>query len=248
MDTETLIGLIMMIVIGPAIGNYATSVVYRLPRAQTPFEKHPYCGSCNTLLQPKDLFPIWSYVFLRGRCRYCSVKIPAIHTVVELACGAIFIGNFLLLGFSENFILYSALFTFWVILSALEHQQRKLYPLILTFCFFLAAMPRLLADLSIYPMVQSSFILFFVLIVAWKISAPKTKHSAEQTGYRIPEWAIMAALAGITLPLPFAGAALILAGILYAIQRAVYGWKIASPAVGVAVWLMLLYAQSSSNL
>lgn len=248
MDTETLIGLIMMIVIGPAIGNYATSVVYRLPRAQTPFEKHPYCGTCNTLLQPKDLFPIWSYVFLRGRCRYCSVKIPPIHTVIEIACGVIFIGNFLLLGFGETFILYSALFTFWVILAALEHQQNKLYPLILTFCFFLAAMPRLLADLSIYPMVQSGFVLFFVMVAAWKMGRPKIAHSAEQTGYSIPPWAIMAALTGITLPLPYAAIALVLAGVLYAIQRAIWGWKFSSAVTGGAVWVIMLYAQSSSIL
>ena len=47
-----LIGIVCMVVIGPAVGNYACSVVYRLPRGKTPFERHPFCGHCNADLKP----------------------------------------------------------------------------------------------------------------------------------------------------------------------------------------------------
>ncbi|MFZ8393333.1 prepilin peptidase, partial [Staphylococcus aureus] len=77
-----------MLVLGPAVGNYACSVVFRLPRGQTPFERHPFCGHCNADLKPVDLFPILSWLSTRGRCRYCGGEIPALYTVVELICGA----------------------------------------------------------------------------------------------------------------------------------------------------------------
>lgn len=242
MTSETLIGLIMMLIIGPAIGNYATSVVYRLPRGQTPFEKHPYCGSCNTLLAPKDLFPIWSYVFLRGKCRYCGVHIPPVHTVVEVASGLLFVVNFLVLGFGEPFLLLTALGVFWIMLAALEHQQGKLYPLLLSFCFFLAALPRLMADGSIYPTIQSGFILFVAAVVLWRIASFRNRKTfnPEATGYRVPPFAILAALAGVCLPLPEAATALAIAGVLYAAQRLLFKWNLTSAAIGVAVWGVML--------
>jgi leader peptidase (prepilin peptidase) / N-methyltransferase len=65
-----IIGIIWMLVLGPAVGNYACSVVYRLPRGKTPFERHPYCGHCNADLKPIDLFPIWSWLSTKGKCRF----------------------------------------------------------------------------------------------------------------------------------------------------------------------------------
>lgn len=249
MSSDLLIGLIMMFTIGSAIGNYATSVVYRLPLGQTPFEKHPYCGSCHTLLSPRDLVPIWSYLFLKGRCRHCDAAIPPIHTAVELACTALFIGNFLAFGLSETFLLASALGVFWVILAALHHQQGRLYPLILTFCFFLAAMLRLKVDGSIYPMIQSAFVLFFVVAASWRIWLGRARINAENTGYRVPDWAVMAALTGIVLPLTPATIALFGAMLLSALLRIFLKFKIGAPlACGLSVWAMLLYSHISSSL
>src|SRR5688572_30305026 len=113
---STAYAIILFFLIGPAVGNFATSVVYRLPRAQTPFEKHPYCGGCGTMLSPKDLFPLLSYFLLRGKCRYCGMKIRFSYTAIELACGALFALNFLLFGISEDFILISTLSVFLTIL------------------------------------------------------------------------------------------------------------------------------------
>ena len=123
-------GIILMAVVGPAIGNYATSVVYRLPFGQTPFEKNPYCGHCGTMLQPKDLFPIFSYLSTRGKCRYCGGKIRSSFTWIEVSCGIVFITDFLVFGVSELFLLVTALATFMITLAALEYHEQKLFTLV----------------------------------------------------------------------------------------------------------------------
>src|SRR5690349_8076964 len=108
MDFDIVAGLIFMCVLGPAVGNYACSVVYRLPRSQTPFEKKPYCGHCGTMLKPIDLFPLISFILTRGKCRYCGDPIRASYFVIELLCLAVFIINFLSLGMSDSFLLLTA--------------------------------------------------------------------------------------------------------------------------------------------
>lgn len=116
-----IIAVILLLVVGPAIGNYACSVVYRLPRGQTPFEKHPFCGHCGTMLQPIDLFPVLSFLLTRGRCRYCKGPIPAVYTVIEIACAALMIAYYFAFGVGDVFLLYSAAGVFVVTMAAIGY-------------------------------------------------------------------------------------------------------------------------------
>lgn len=197
---ELAIGLICMVVLGPAVGNYATSVVFRLPRNQTPFEKHPYCGNCNTFLKPEDLFPIWSYVLLGGKCRYCAFKIPAIYTWVEVACGALFVGNYLAYGITEPFILLTSLGVFGVILAALEWQQGKIYALIFSYVAAIALIWRAVVDGSIYPAFLTASVMLVLAAALWRLLCLVALSSRHQP----PAWMWMAVLAGLLFPLKLA--------------------------------------------
>ena len=169
----TIIGLIWMVVLGPAVGNYACSVVYRLPRGKTPFERHPYCGHCNADLKPIDLFPIWSWVSTRGKCRYCAGPIPSIYTVIELLSGAVFIGYFLHFGMSEQFLLYTAYAVFTIILAAIHWQQGWISATIYSYAFACVALARTLAEHTIYGVVQSSFVMLLLALVLYRIAGNK---------------------------------------------------------------------------
>lgn len=246
LDLFTLCGLIMMFVIGPTVGNYATSVVYRLPKGETPFEKHPYCGDCGTMLTPRDLFPIWSYVLSKGKCRYCGVKIRPSYTVIEVACGVLFMANFIAFGVSESFILLTALGVFLITLAALEYHEGKLFSLMLVFCFFTAALHRVLAEGSLFPMVQSSFLCFFVALGIWKLlslrmPSLRREHSPEQTGYQLPAFVVLAGLIGTALPLSLCVIAVAVSVAAYALQRLIWRWDFMSGAVSLGIWLTLLY-------
>lgn len=171
----TLIGLIWMVVIGPAVGNYACSVVYRLPRGKTPFERHPFCGHCNADLKPIDLFPIWSWVSTRGKCRYCKGEIPSIYTVIEAVCGIVFIAYFLHFGVGEAFILYATYAVFVVILASIQWQQGWVAATIYSYAFICLALVRVLQEHSIYGIIQSAFLMLLAAILAHRIS----KHRQE---------------------------------------------------------------------
>lgn len=169
-----LIGIIFMLVIGPAVGNYACSVVYRLPRGKTPFERHPYCGHCNADLKPIDLFPIISWCLTRGKCRYCAGKIPGIYTIIEVACGVVFISYFLKLGISELFLLYAGFATFAIILAAIQWQQGWISATIYSYAVACIALARALTEHTIYGTVQSSVVMLVLALAVFRLS-PKNR-------------------------------------------------------------------------
>ena len=174
-----IIGLIFMLILGPAVGNYACSVVYRLPLGKTPFERHPYCGHCNADLQPKDLFPILSWLSTRGRCRYCRGPIPGIYTLIEIACLILFTANFLHFGISENFLLYTAMEVFVVILAAIQWQQGWLSSSIYGYALTCAALARTLQEVTIYGWLKSFFLMLVIANIAARLIAAIRKQPCE---------------------------------------------------------------------
>jgi prepilin signal peptidase PulO-like enzyme (type II secretory pathway) len=197
LDTSTLMGLVWMLVLGPAVGNYACSVVYRLPLGRTPFERHPFCGSCNADLKPIDLFPILSYCLTGGKCRYCAAKIPGIYTIIELACLLIFVANFLVFGISEAFLLYTAGGVFVVILAAIQLQQGWLAATIYSYAWACVLLARTVDERSIYPAVQG-FVVAMVLALAAHFLWSKIKRTTPRIDTPFVWWA---ALTGLVVPM-----------------------------------------------
>ena len=81
--------------LGAAIGSFLNVVIYRLPRGMSLVRPRSHCPSCGARLKPLDLIPILSWIFLRGRCRYCGHRISPRYAFVELvsgllACAALF--------------------------------------------------------------------------------------------------------------------------------------------------------------
>ena len=73
--------------IGATIGSFLNVVIYRLPRAESVAYPPSHCFSCGTRLTVIDLFPVLSYVWLRGRCRHCGKGFSPRYALVEAACG-----------------------------------------------------------------------------------------------------------------------------------------------------------------
>lgn len=164
-----LMGVMVMLVVGSAVGNYACTIVYRLPHGKTMSERHPYCGHCGADLKPIDLFPILSWLMTRGKCRYCGGEIPGVYTVIELVCGIAFIAYFLAFGMGELFLLYAALVTLVVILAAIEWQQGWIAATIYSYAMFVILLVRTLQEHSIYPTIQSTIVMVVLALAVWRV-------------------------------------------------------------------------------
>jgi leader peptidase (prepilin peptidase)/N-methyltransferase len=77
-------------VLGLAVGSFLNVCIDRLPADESVVRLPSHCASCKRKLQWRYLVPVFSYLWLRGRCRYCGAHIPLRILLVELATAIIF--------------------------------------------------------------------------------------------------------------------------------------------------------------
>lgn len=80
----------LVFAMGVSVGSFLNVVADRLPQGQSLVRPRSFCPSCNTTLAFIDLVPIISYLWLRGKCRYCGTGIPLRLLLVELVNGLLF--------------------------------------------------------------------------------------------------------------------------------------------------------------
>jgi leader peptidase (prepilin peptidase) / N-methyltransferase len=75
---------------GVIIGSFLNVYIYRFHTGKS-LTGSSHCLSCQHDLRWYDLFPLLSYLWLRGRCRDCTAAIPSRYFLVELATGLLFV-------------------------------------------------------------------------------------------------------------------------------------------------------------
>lgn len=74
-------------VFGLCIGSFLNAVIYRLPREISLSASRSHCPSCDKLIYWYENIPLFSWLFLRGKCSGCSAKISIQYPLVELTVG-----------------------------------------------------------------------------------------------------------------------------------------------------------------
>ena len=77
-------------ILGLVVGSFLNVCIDRLPQNKSIAFPPSHCGACQHKLSAKDLIPVFSYLRLRGRCRYCQASVPRRLFWVELAAALIF--------------------------------------------------------------------------------------------------------------------------------------------------------------
>ena len=85
-----ILGIFLFAILGLAVGSFLNVCIDRLPRNKSIVNPPSHCEACQHKLAAKDLIPLFSYLRLRGRCRYCQASVPRRLFWVELATALIF--------------------------------------------------------------------------------------------------------------------------------------------------------------
>lgn len=78
-------------ILGTFIGSFLGVIIDRLPRGESIVTGRSHCESCRRKLTFFDLVPLFSFLFLQGKCRYCKVKLSWFYPLVEVVTGALFV-------------------------------------------------------------------------------------------------------------------------------------------------------------
>lgn len=105
---------------GIIIGSFVNVCIYRIPKKENIAKTRSHCMSCGHPLAWYDLFPVFSWLFLRGKCRYCGAGISGQYPLVELINGFGYVWIYTVSGFGLNCILYCLTFSALVALSVID--------------------------------------------------------------------------------------------------------------------------------
>jgi leader peptidase (prepilin peptidase) / N-methyltransferase len=100
---------VLTLFLGLCLGSFATALAWRLPRGVSISIERSKCPGCRRALGVADLVPVFSWLFLRGRCRGCGAPIGWRYPLMELATLALCLAFHARFGFSLSTLLLYAL-------------------------------------------------------------------------------------------------------------------------------------------
>jgi leader peptidase (prepilin peptidase)/N-methyltransferase len=83
--------ILFFFTLGSCVGSFLNVVVYRLPRNQSLVYPGSRCPSCEHPLAWYDNIPVFGWIMLAGKCRYCKKPISPRYPIVEAIAGSIFV-------------------------------------------------------------------------------------------------------------------------------------------------------------
>jgi len=167
----------IIFIIGAFIGSFASLAVYRIPIKEDILIKHSYCPNCKEKLVLKDLIPIFSYIFLKGKCSHCGEKIRLRYLVLEVLSGILFL--LFILSFNINFLavdlkeiivisFIAIFFISLIIIAGIDKERKKIETPIILFDIALVAiyiiyMYFLKLDIIYSVIILAIAIVFYIL-------------------------------------------------------------------------------------
>ena len=115
---------ILIFTLGIIIGSFLNVCIYRIPREESIAFPSSHCTYCSTPLRWYDLIPIFSYLSLRGKCRYCGGHISPQYPIIEALNGILYVITYYIYGLSLDFIFYSFIISSLISMSLIDYYHK----------------------------------------------------------------------------------------------------------------------------
>lgn len=142
-------------VFGSLLGSFSNVVILRMSQGTSVIFPPSSCPKCKHQLHASDLVPVLSWLFLRGKCRYCGVEISKQYPVVEFAMACIIGLSFFKTGLSYEFIALAGKSAVWFVASVIFIRREVLKPgpyLWPALFFFLLSLPAKGCPFIVWPL------------------------------------------------------------------------------------------------
>ena len=118
----TLALYITVFLFGIVIGSFLNVCIYRIPKKENIVKIRSHCMECNYQLQWYDLVPLFSYIFLGGRCRKCKTKLSLQYPLIEGLNGLLYVLVVAICGLTIESLLYCLMFSALLTLSVIDFR------------------------------------------------------------------------------------------------------------------------------
>jgi len=107
---------VVFFVFGLVFGSFYNVVGFRLCKKESLLHPRSHCPNCGHILGALELIPVFSFLFLKGKCKQCHHKISLFYPIMELFCGILFAVSFYSFGFSYDLAIALCLSSLFVII------------------------------------------------------------------------------------------------------------------------------------
>ncbi len=151
-------GVALSIVFGLLIGNYATTLLYRLPRGisicgiNVKYSQPPCCSTCGHLLKFYEYLPLLSWFSTFGKCNYCGARVNRHYFILEVLTAIVAVIAFFMFGYTDLYI-FIVFLTATSVLSVLLYIENNglIINSITAGIVLLGAFYRTVCDRSVIP-------------------------------------------------------------------------------------------------
>jgi leader peptidase (prepilin peptidase)/N-methyltransferase len=136
MDAEETFLVALAALLGLIFGSFASAAAYRIPRKESFVSGRSRCPNCGATITAIENIPLFSYIFLRGRCRHCGQKISVKYPFIELGTAILFGLSAWRFGYNAETAIYCGFFWVLVVLTIIDIDHhllptRVVYPALL---------------------------------------------------------------------------------------------------------------------
>lgn len=136
---------------GICVGSFLNVVILRLPKNESLIKRGSHCMTCGEKIRRRDLIPVFSWLFLRGKCRNCGTKISAQYPIVETLNALAYIAALLALDVTPHAIIVCVLFSLLIVIGFMDWNTLEMDLRILLLIALLAIPSALLTDCLTIP-------------------------------------------------------------------------------------------------
>lgn len=116
--------IIIVAFLGLAIGSFLNVVIIRIPKYENIAFPASHCVKCNEALKWYHNIPLFSWLFLKGKCAYCDEKISIQYPLIEFFTMIIFIFSFLKSGDLVFGLVTGGVFSLLLAMSMIDFRYK----------------------------------------------------------------------------------------------------------------------------
>lgn len=117
----------LIVILGLVIGSFLNVCIYRIPKEESIAFPPSHCAKCQHNLSPIDLVPVFSYIFLRGRCKYCKEKISIRYPLIESLNGILYLIVYLKFGLTLIALKYCILVSLLIVIGMIDYDTQFVF-------------------------------------------------------------------------------------------------------------------------
>ena len=181
---------IILFVMGTLFGSFYTLAVYRIPKKIDIIHTHSFCPNCGHKLGFFELIPVFSYLFLGGKCKKCKKKIRPRYFILEILSGL----TFVLIGYAlridacnlqvKSIITFSFIVLYLItlfIIAGIDKEERRIEKGVLYYGIMVSCVRIIylciMGEPSIYRYVMYLIILLILLIIDTEFQLKNAKQN-----------------------------------------------------------------------